>query len=121
MSIRLTQRSTKRRFLAMIPAYYHPNTAPPVQPPNGALDAIEALQLASLNVFSVAMLLVGGGAFAMDVSTLEELRTRFRSSNAGAEWEGQKKAAEEEFEEWMVSVLARKELKDKARKNAGNK
>jgi hypothetical protein len=90
----------------MAPAYFHPNTAPLVQPPNAALDVLEALQLASLNVFSVATLLVVGGAFAMDVSTLEKLRPSFRASNAMQNGKG-KEDCGEEFEEWMVSVLAR--------------
>jgi hypothetical protein len=115
LSMRLTRRSTIRRRLATVPPFYHPNNQPPVNPPNGALDAVEALQLATLNVFSVAMLLVGGGAFALDVSNIEDLRARFRASEAGEEWEGQKKAAEEEFEEWLVSILARKELKERVK------
>ncbi|KAA8912905.1 hypothetical protein FN846DRAFT_887001 [Sphaerosporella brunnea] len=115
LSMRLTRRSTVRRQLAMIPPYYHPNNQPPVNPPSGALDAVEALQLATLNVFSVAMLLVGGGAFALDVSNVEDLRERFRASDKGDEWEAQKRAAEEEFEEWLVTILARKELKDRVK------
>jgi len=100
----------------MIPPYYHPNNVAPINPPSGALDAVEALQLATLNVFSVAMLLVGGGAFAMDVSTLDELRAKFKSTEMGEEWEKQQKAAEEEFEEWIVGVLARKDLKEKVKR-----
>ena len=99
----------------MVPPYYHPNNAAPINPPSGALDAVEALQLATMNVFSVAMLLVGGGAFAMDISTLDELRAKFKSTEVGEEWEKQQKAAEEEFEEWIVGVLARKDLKEKVK------
>jgi hypothetical protein len=115
LSMRLTRRSTIRRRLATVPSFYHPNMQPPANPPNGALDALEALQLATLNVFSVAMLLVGGGAFALDVGNVEDLRARFKASDAGEEWEGQKKASEEEFEEWLVSILARKELKERVK------
>ncbi|KAF8243276.1 hypothetical protein K440DRAFT_664224 [Wilcoxina mikolae CBS 423.85] len=118
LTLRLTRRSTARRIKATIPPYYHPNNQAPTNPPSGALDAVEALQLATLNVFSFAMLLVGGGAFAMDVSSLEELRAKFKASEMGEEWEGQNKAAEEEWEEWAVSVLARKELKDRAKAEA---
>ncbi|KAI5818815.1 hypothetical protein BZA77DRAFT_306477 [Pyronema omphalodes] len=115
LSVRMTRRSTARKLRETIPPYYHPNNAPPVNPPNGAMDALEALQLATLNVFSVAMLLIGGGAFAMDVSTIEDLRERFKATDMGEEWEKTNKAAEEEWEEWAVSILARKELKDKAK------
>ena len=65
--------------------------------------------------------MVGGGAFAFDISTLEELREKFRASERGEEWEGQKRAAEEEFEEWVVGVLARKELKEKVKKELEEK
>lgn len=120
LSVGLTRRSTAKRIKAMIPPYYHPNNQPPLNPPNGAFDAVEALQLATLNVFSVAMLMVGGGAFAMNVSTIDELREKFKVTDMGEEWEGQKQAAEEEFEEWVVSVLARKELKDKVKSDFEN-
>lgn len=50
---------------------------------------------------------------ATDISSVEELRERVRS-NIGEEVEG----AEEEFQEWMVGVLASKEVKEKAKRLA---
>ena len=115
LSIRLTRRAVARQRAATLPPFYHPNMQPPAQAPSGARDAVEALQLASLNVFSVAVFLVGGGAFALDVSTLDELRAKFRANQRGHEWEEKNRAAEEEWEEWAVGVLARKELKDRVK------
>ena len=115
LSIRLTRRAVARQRAAIRPPFYHPNTQPPAQAPSGARDAMEALQLASLNVFSVAVFLVGGGAFALDVSTIDELRAKFQANQMGHEWEEKNRAAEEEWEEWAVGVLARKELKDRAK------
>lgn len=51
--------------------------------------------------------------FALDVCTLEELRQRVKEKT---EWTEEQRAAEEEFEEWIVGVLARKERKEEIRK-----
>ena len=87
------------------------------------MEALEALNLATLNITAAALTLIGGTMFALDVCTVDELRRRFRGEDGlggdllGEEWRELKrkeKEAEEEFEEWMVSVLVRKELKDRA-------
>lgn len=51
--------------------------------------------------------------FSLDVCNLQELRDRVQSST---DWGETQKAAEEEFEEWVVGVLARKELKDEVKR-----
>lgn len=80
---------------------------------NGAIDAIEALNLATLNTVAFAMLLVGGGMFALDVCSVGELRMKARASG---DWSETQRAAEEEFEEWVVGVLARKEMKEEVKR-----
>ena len=60
------------------------------------------------------MMLVGGGMFAMDVCSLEELRGRVHEGMGGRD--AAAREAEEEFEEWLVSVLARKERKEEAKR-----
>ena len=100
---------------------------PPLNPPSGPLEALEALNLATINVAAFAIALVGGGMFAMDVCNIEELRRKVRGDDGmggelmGEKWKEMKrleKEAEEEMEEWMVTVLARKELKDRAKEKA---
>lgn len=118
LSLRASSRSILRRRLATVPTFYHPSNRPPVEQGSSATDAVEALQLATLSVMSAAMIMVGGGAFALDVSSVEELRGRFRKSQQGAEWKKQEREMEEEFEEWVVDVLARKEMKDQAKRRA---
>lgn len=113
LSVAVTRRSVYKRRIGLIPAFYHPNTRPPAIPPNGAIDAIEALNLATLNTFAFAMLMVGGGMFALNVSSVEELRARARASG---DWSETQRAAEEEFEEWVVGVLARKEMKEEVKR-----
>ncbi|KAI5846525.1 hypothetical protein DFP73DRAFT_593598 [Morchella snyderi] len=113
LSILTTRRTLAQRRLALTPPFYHPNTRPPLVPPNGALDALQALNLATLNTTAFAIFLVGGGMVALDVCTLEELRERARKTAAVGEAE---REAEEEFEEWLVGVLARKEKKEEVRR-----
>lgn len=113
LSIAVTRRSVHKRRIGMIPAFYHPNTRPPAVPVNGAIDAIEALNLATLNTVAFAMLLVGGGMFALDVCSVGELRVKARASG---DWSETQRAAEEEFEEWVVGVLARKEMKEEVKR-----
>jgi high-affinity Fe2+/Pb2+ permease len=79
--------------------------------------AAEALGLATLNVFSFGIMLTGGIAWAWDISTLEDLRTRARQKlygEAGALDED----AEKQMEEWMAKVLSgmKKEDGDKIEK-----
>ncbi|RPA78903.1 hypothetical protein BJ508DRAFT_150727 [Ascobolus immersus RN42] len=120
LSIRTTRRVSYRKQKAMYPTFYRPNNQPPPGPPgNAALEAVEALNLASLNVVSFAMMLVGGGMVAMDVTNMEELRERVRGWAGETEQSGEeRRREEEEWEEWMVGILARGELKEKEREKA---
>ncbi|TGZ84631.1 hypothetical protein EX30DRAFT_392059 [Ascodesmis nigricans] len=115
LSISLTRRSLRRRFAP--PPFYHQSNAPPITPPSGALDAFEALQLATLNVMSMTMIMVGAGAFMLDVCSVKELRdlVQAKMNEGGPEALNARTKAEEEFEEWMVEILARKEVKEKAK------
>ncbi|KAG0135980.1 hypothetical protein HOY82DRAFT_628906 [Tuber indicum] len=114
LSIALTRRTIHRRKLSLVPKFYHPNNRPPTHPPNGALDALEALNLATLNTLSFGMMLVGGGMLAMDVCSLEDLRGRVHEGMGGKD--AAAREAEEEFEEWLASVLARKERKEEVKR-----
>ncbi|KAF3251154.1 hypothetical protein TWF217_008083 [Orbilia oligospora] len=85
LSMAVARRSTRRRYLATVPKYYTPNTRASELNFNTGIDAFEALNIASLGVFSVGMMTVGRMS-EMDV--------------------------EEEMEEWIASVLARKDRKE---------
>ncbi|RPB26551.1 hypothetical protein L211DRAFT_835366 [Terfezia boudieri ATCC MYA-4762] len=126
-SILITRRALRRKALQMIPPQFHPNNAPPLHPPSGPLEALEALNLATLNIAAFAVTLVGAGMFALDVTNMDELRRKVRGEDGlggevmGEKWRELKRAereVEEEMEEWMVSVLARKEVKERARRRA---
>jgi hypothetical protein len=75
----------------------------------GPLMAIEALNLATLNVISFAVMFVGGMSFAFDISSIDELRAKARQVIGGAAGGRTDEEAEREVEEWVARVLARKE------------
>ena len=81
---------------------------------NGTLEAIRALQLATAHVVSVTVMVSGGLAWAFDVSSVNDLRSRIRGS-VGA---GKTKTAvemEARFEEWLA-----KTEKEKEKEKVGN-
>lgn len=116
LSTMITRRSLVRRYNAMRPAFYQPNTR--TAPVNGALEAFEALNLATINVVSFSMMAAGGTLWAFDIQSLEDMRRKIRGGS-GIDGTGRtERDAEEEFEEWIASVLARKDEKEKRRKES---
>ena len=134
----ITRRSLIRRRKAGIPAFYHPNPNTYLQlrshnEVNGAVEAFEALNIASVNVVSLSFMLTGGLLWAMDISSLEDLRRRVRGLGLLVDEHGREisdqthglhdaqriKDADEELEEWIATILARKEDKDRRKKDAG--
>ncbi|KMP02467.1 hypothetical protein CIHG_06477 [Coccidioides immitis H538.4] len=112
LSALITRRSLARRRLATIPPYYTSatNHKPPV---NGAMEALEALNIATINVASLAMIGVGGAMHAFDINGMDDLRRKIRGG-LGVDGTGRsEKEVEEELEEWVVSVLNRKTEKEK--------
>jgi hypothetical protein len=68
--------------------------------------ALEALNLATLNVVSFAIMFTGGLSFAFDISSMEELRAKARKTlfegTSNTEVDA---AAEREVAEWLSKVL----------------
>lgn len=77
---------------------------------NGAMEAFEALNIATINVLSVGMMSAGGLLWAFDISSLDDMRRKVRT-NLGVDSIRVDQDAEQEIEEWFASVLARKEFK----------
>ncbi|KAF2839114.1 hypothetical protein M501DRAFT_764051 [Patellaria atrata CBS 101060] len=116
LSSLITRRSLVRRYKSNIPPYYHPSNRPHGDV-NGAMEALEALNIATLNVASIAMMATGGVLWAFDISSMEDMRRKIRGG-LGIDGSGRsEKDAEEEFEEWLATTLARKE--DKAKELKG--
>ena len=110
LSTLITRRSLVRRYKSSIPAFYQPNNRP--NSVNGAVEAFEALNIATVNVTSFAIMATGGMFYAFDISSLADLRRKIRGG-LGVDGTGRtEKDAEEEFEEWLAGVLARKSEKE---------
>ncbi|GJC82869.1 hypothetical protein ColLi_05707 [Colletotrichum liriopes] len=107
-SAMITRRSVVRKQLAAFPKFYQPShyAAGKQGNPEGGMIAFEALNLATLNVFSFAMMMTGGAAWAFDVSSVDDLREMARRSIRGAAGQTDE-AAEREFEEWAAKVLTK--------------
>lgn len=75
------------------------------------MEAAEALSLATINVFSVGMMGVGGLLYAFDISTVADMRRDVRT-RMGLEGIQTDQEAEEEIEELFASLLEKKLGKD---------
>ncbi|KIY00025.1 uncharacterized protein Z520_04663 [Fonsecaea multimorphosa CBS 102226] len=113
-SLLVTRRSLARKRLASNPAFYAnapAHQAEQAKKVNGAMEAVEALNIATINVLSLSMMATGGALWYLDINSLAEARRKLRGG-LGIDGAGKsEKEAEEEFEEWMATVLARKEAK----------
>jgi hypothetical protein len=109
LSTAITRRSIVRRYKATAPKFYQPSNQPNSNI-NGAMEAFEALNIATVNVFSVGMMVTGGLLWAFDIASLADMRSKVRT-NLGVDPIRTDQDAEDEIEEWFASVLARKEFK----------
>jgi len=116
----ITRRALTRRQRASIPPFYTGSTyhKPPV---NGAIEALEALNIATVNVVSVSMIVVGGALYAMDINSIGDMQRLVRGG-LGYDGTGRnEQQVEEELEEWLAGVLNRKAEKEKAKDSRGRK
>lgn len=120
----ITRKALVRRYKASIPRFYQQSNRPNLEV-NGALEAVEALTIATVNVFSVGMMFSGGMLWAFDISSVDDLRRKIRGG-LGSDGDGRESRADEEMEEWLATVLARKDekkqrAKDKESREAGGR
>jgi len=94
-----------------VPRFFIPSNRP-VEKMGGdsSLIALEALNLATLNVFGFGIMLTGGLAWAFDISNAEDLRRRARG-HMGETGATTDEEAEREMEEWVAKVLLRRNEK----------
>lgn len=109
LSTAITRRSITRRYKATIPKFYAPSNRAN-HDVNGAMEAFEALNIATINVISGGMMFAGGTLWAFDIASVEDMRRKVRT-NLGVDVLRTDQDAEEEIEEWFATVLARKEFK----------
>ena len=114
LSMAITRRSLVRRQRLPPAPLFHPSTRP-LYPVNGPVEAVEALSIATINVTSFMMMMMGGALWALDISNIDDARKKLRGG-LGLDGSNQReKEAEEEFEEWLASTLARKETKERVK------
>ncbi|KAL2008986.1 hypothetical protein VTN00DRAFT_7180 [Thermoascus crustaceus] len=117
LSTLITRRSIYRRHFSTIPPFY---TSSPYHQPqvSGPLEALEALNLATINVVSLAMVGAGATMYALDVNTLDDMRRYarrglgFDSPGTGTGTRKEDEELGEELEQWLSSVLGMKEVKE---------
>ena len=79
------------------------------------MEAVEALNIATINVLSLATMSTGGMLWYFDINSMDDARRKLRGG-LGVDGTGRdEKQAEEEFEEWMATTLSRKETKEKGK------
>lgn len=126
LSLLITRRALTRKLTVLQPAPVKPtppnplpgiSTSTPTAPKpdvntasrvDGGLEAVEALALASLNVFSIALAAVGVGMKYFDIADVEDLRDKVRRG-VGFDVYGGDSEADRELEGWVAEVLSRKE------------
>lgn len=115
LSILTTRRSLARRRLASKAAFYkdapshHTEQTKQV---SGAFEAVEALNIATINVLSLALMATGGALWYLDINSMAQARRLIRGG-LGVDGTGKtEQEAEEEIEEFIATVLARKEAKE---------
>jgi hypothetical protein len=113
-SLLITRRAFARRRLAANPAFYTNAPAHNAQQAtkvSGAIEAFEALNIATVNLLSLSMMATGGALWYLDINSMSDARRVLRGG-LGVDGSGRdEKEVEEEFEEWMATVLSRKEAK----------
>ena len=85
---------------------------------SGGQDAFEALNIATINTVSIAMILAGGTFCVLDIDSVEAARKRYREKMGleGSLKKGVRPSKEEEeqferdMEEWLGSVFEKKDL-----------
>lgn len=99
----ITRRALARRFRITYPKFFQPSNQQLVEI-DGASEAAEALAIATVNVASVGLMMTGGTLWALNISTMEDMRQRFgtRFEPDGTRVDVD---AEKEAEKWISSVL----------------
>ncbi|KAI2632881.1 hypothetical protein GGS21DRAFT_521795 [Xylaria nigripes] len=113
LAVLITRRSIVRRNKITIPKFFVPSNRP-VDKLNsdGPLMALEALNLATVNVVGFGIMMTGGVSWAFDISSIDDLR-RMARKHVGPSGGRTDEEAEREVEEWVAKILGRKEDRER--------
>ncbi|KAI0401572.1 hypothetical protein F4802DRAFT_421499 [Xylaria palmicola] len=109
----ITRRSITRKRLATLPRFYTQSNRPVDKISSDGLIALEALNLATLNVVGFAVMMTGGLSWAFDVSNIDDLRSLARK-HIGPSGGQTDEEAEKEIQEFLAKFLHRKEKQEAA-------
>jgi hypothetical protein len=102
MSTIITRRGVARRIRWAKPTYFRQNMHHPEQKFDGGLEALEALSVATVNVFSWSIFYAGGMLWALDIASLEEMRSKLRVRLGLSEEE--QKGSQSVVRSWMQAA-----------------
>lgn len=109
LSIIVTRRAFHKKRIACIPPFY---TSSLYHQPhsNSAMDAFEALNLATLNVISFGLMAGGAVGYALNINGIEDMRKFVRAGLQGGSDTPVKsdEELEQEVTEWVTKVLGDK-------------
>ncbi|KAI9642344.1 hypothetical protein NHQ30_009147 [Ciborinia camelliae] len=104
LSAFVTRRALVRKYRAMLPKFYTPSNR--VHEVDGSMEALEALSVATINVASISVMLSGGLLWALDISTVADMRERYRAK-MGLLAQETNPEDEKQMEEWVATMMAR--------------
>lgn len=113
LSVAVSRRAVARHLKASKMEIFAPNmTSGMARPgninakaPRDPMVAVEALNLATLNVISFATMAAGGTAWAFDLLSVEDLRRKARRTLYGGTEANLDEEAEKEVAEWVAKTL----------------
>ena len=106
LSLLVTRRTLLKKRFQISPNPFTPSNEPPKV--DGSLEAVEALGVATLNVFSLTMASAGVAMTYFDIADIEDMRDQVRKG-VGYDVYGGDSAGDKEIEGWVAEVLARKD------------
>ncbi|KAI0999078.1 hypothetical protein K3495_g9118 [Podosphaera aphanis] len=110
LSMAFTRRSISRRYRNNIPRFFHYNNHGDSEV-NGAMEALVALNLATINVCTAGMMTAGGMLWALDVSSLDDMKLKARRNFVDERILKEEEEDGEEIESLIASLLSRKEFR----------
>lgn len=117
-SVLITRRAVTRHQVAAKLKFYHSNQwigrSEKELPKKDPLVAVEALNLATLNTLTFAMMAAGGVSWAFDISSVEDLRKYTRRSILAAAGGEADEEAEKEVADWVANTFGIGEKKEAA-------
>jgi hypothetical protein len=118
LSSLVTRRAILRRVRSVRPPFFHQSNEQPLVKFNGPLEAADALGVATINVFSYALMIGGGLFWAFDISNIRELKERIKLPLDLEKTEEEKEMTEDQeaVSIWPAAAIVLQEEEEKQAK-----